>query len=253
MRDAFTSVALKGDNRSGKTIFLANTILNDMFPWWYRYFFPPRGLFLTGTQKPLTIDAWLKSQITTTEKDDPWANMMDLLGQRYDEQRVRLLLHKVFKNHLPQLLQPQPSIIVVDQAEELMKAFRGDFLVAFYNLAKKGRDTDLFRLVMVINTDNAENALKLTNGGNMFTVIEAPKVSRESVVERYDEKFAQIFDDCDSCIGVALDYQRSVAEGQTMNPKEYAAIRKEKYSRDNCLMVEISRDEFLKAGEHFQK
>eukprot|EP01038_Epipyxis_sp_PR26KG_P019890 gene19890-28159_t len=51
LREAFKSVALVGDNRSGKTIFLANTILNDMFPWWYRYVFPPRGLFLTGSQE----------------------------------------------------------------------------------------------------------------------------------------------------------------------------------------------------------
>jgi hypothetical protein len=51
LRDAFRSVALVGDNLSGKTIFLANFILNDMFPWWYSFVFPPRGLFLTGSQK----------------------------------------------------------------------------------------------------------------------------------------------------------------------------------------------------------
>ena len=48
LRDAYKSVALIGANRSGKTTFLSNSILNDMFPWWYRYVFPPRGLFLTN-------------------------------------------------------------------------------------------------------------------------------------------------------------------------------------------------------------
>ena len=47
---AHNSVALIGANRSGKTTFLSNDILNDMFPWWYRYVFPPRGFFLTGSE-----------------------------------------------------------------------------------------------------------------------------------------------------------------------------------------------------------
>ena len=42
LRDASKSVALVGENRSGKTIFLCDAILNSMFPWWYRYAFPPR-------------------------------------------------------------------------------------------------------------------------------------------------------------------------------------------------------------------
>merc|ERR1712224_447732 len=79
--DAFKSVALVGDNRSGKTIFLSNSILNAIFPWWYRYVFPPRGLFLTGSQESPNIKDWLKSQIATTEKENPWSAVMDLLSQ----------------------------------------------------------------------------------------------------------------------------------------------------------------------------
>lgn len=253
LRDAFKSVALVGDNRSGKTIFLCNAILNDMFPWWYRYVFPPRGLFLTGSQKSATIDAWLKNQIATTEKDDPWSAVADLLSQRRQEQRLRLLLHKTLKTRLPSFLKPQPAIIVVDQAEELLRAYRADFLVGFYNLAKKGRDNDLFRLVLVINTENAVKALELMNGGNMFDVITAPKVTRDAVVAEFGEDFAKIFDDCDSCIGVALDYVADKKRPKNMTAKEYAAEKKEKYVNDNCLTREISREEYARAGEHFQK
>jgi hypothetical protein len=184
LRDSSKSVAFVGDNRSGKTIFVCDTILNSMFPWWYRYVFPPRVLFLTGSQKPETVDAWLKNQIAATEKDDPWSAIADLLSKRRHEQRIRLLLHKCFKNSLPAYLKPQPAIIIVDQAEELLRAYRADFLVGFYNLVKEGRDKDLFRLVLVINSETAINALKLLNGGNMFSIIQAPKVSREAVVER---------------------------------------------------------------------
>ncbi len=250
LRDAFKSVALVGDNRSGKTIFLANSILNDLFPWWYRYVFPPRGLFLTGSQESPTIKDWLKSQISTTEKDNPWSAVADLLSQRRQEQRVRLFLVKVFKTKLPAFLLPQPAIIVVDQAEELLRAYRADFLVGFYNLAKEGRDDDLFRLVLVINTDNAVKALELMNGGNMFDVIEAPKVSREAIVSKFGEDFAKTFDECDGCIGVALDFLTDKKKPAGMSAKEYSALKKEKYTSDNCLTDEISRDEYNKAREH---
>lgn len=248
LHGAIKSVALVGDHRSGKTIFLSNTVLNVMFIWWYRYFFPPRGLFLTGSQNYATVEAWLKSQIVTTEKDVPWAAVMDLLVQRRDEQRMRQFLHMLFKTKLPAFLKPQPAIIVVDQAEELLRAYRADFLVGVYNLVKKGRDTDLFRLVLVINTENAVKALELMNGGNMFDVITAPKVSRDAVVEHYGEEFANVFDDCDCCIGVALDYLVDKKRPKDMTAKEYAAIKKEKYTSDNCLVVEVTREEYNKAG-----
>eukprot|EP01039_Chlorochromonas_danica_P005198 gene5198-5723_t len=252
LRGAFKSVALVGNHRSGKTIFLCNTVLNDMFPWWYRYFFPPRGLFLTGSQTAPTIDAWLKNQIASTEKDDPWSAVADLLSQRRREQRVRVFLHKLFKANLPNLLKPQPAIIVVDQAEELLRAHRAQFLVGFYNLVKEGRDDDLFRLVLVINTETAAKALKLMNGGNMFTIMQAPKVSREAVVAVYGESFAKVFDDCDSCIGVALDYTIDEERPKDMSAKEYAAMKKEQYVKDNCLAIEITREEYAKAGQHFE-
>ena len=250
LHTAFKSVALIGDNRSGKTIFLSHTVLNEMFPWWYRYLFPPRGLFLTGSQKSATVDAWLKNQIATTEKDDPWSAVADLLGQRRKEQRVRVFLHSLFKSKLYSFLRPQPAIIVVDQAEELLRSYRAEFLVGFYNLVKEARDDDLFRLVLVINTENAVKALELMNGGNMFDVITAPKVSREAVVEHYGDELAKIFDECDCCIGIALDYVADKKRPKDMTAREYAAAKKEKYVKDNCLAVEITREEYTKAGEH---
>ena len=247
---AFKSVALVGDNRSGKTIYLSHSILNVMFPWWYRYVFPPRGLFLIGSRHRTTIEDWLKQQLHTTGKDDPWSALADLLSKRRGEQRVRVFLSMVFKTSLPSLLKPQPAIIIVDQAEELLRAYRAHFLVGFYNLVKEARDDDLFRLVIVVNSPNAVKALQLMNGGNMFEIIEAPKVSREAVVSKYGEEFARIFDDCGGCIGVALDYQADDKVKENTSAIEYAATRKKIYTLDNCLTEEITREEYKKAGVH---
>lgn len=244
------SVALVGDNRSGKTVFLSNTIVN-MFPWWYRYIFPPRGFFLIGSQDSVTVRDWLTSQ--TTAKELPFASIMDLVDQRYDEQWIRVFLFSKFKTKLPVFLRPQPVIIVVDQAEELLRAYRADFLNAFYVLAKKGRDTNMLRLVLVINSENAVKALKLLNGGNMFTFLRAPKVSREAVVAEYGETFAKIFDDCDSCIGIALDYINDLERSEALSAKEFTAAKKEMYVQDNCLTKEITREEYAKVREHAQK
>lgn len=251
--NASKSVILKGDNRCGKTIFLCSAVLTDMFPWWYRYFFPPRGLFLTGSKGPATVDAWLKNQIATTEKEDPWSAVADLLNQRCKEQRIRMFLHTVFKTKLPAFLKPQPAIIVVDQAEELLRAFRAEFLVRIYDLVKEGRDDDLFRLVLIVNTENAVKALELMNGGNMFDVIEAPKVSREAVVKEHGENFAKIFDDCDCCIGVAFDYVADQKRPKDQTAKVYAMKTKEMYVSDSCLADAITKEEYMKAGERIKK
>eukprot|EP01035_Chromulina_nebulosa_P002619 gene2619-3561_t len=108
LRDAFKAVAVIGANRSGKTVFISNYILEDMFPWWFR-----------------------------TRFQQPWSAINDFLIKRRNEQRVRLFLQEVFNSKVPKFLEPQPAIIIVDQAEELLKAYRANFLVDFYNLAKE--------------------------------------------------------------------------------------------------------------------
>ena len=194
-----------------------------------------------------TIDEWLTNQIPKTGKEDPWSALDDFLSKRHSEQRLRLFLHEIFKTKLPKMLKPQPVIIVVDQAEELLRAHREKFLSRFYYLAKDARDTDLFRLVLVINSEHAVNALELINDANMFTYIETPKASREAVVKKYGEDFARIFDDCDGSIGIALDYAYDDIRNlgpKKMSAKEYTAIIKEQYTNQHNLLDEITREEY---------
>jgi hypothetical protein len=75
---------------------------------WYRYVFSARGLFLAGSQRFPTVTYWLKDQISTSEKNYPFASLADLLSQRRREQQcVRLFLHMSLKDSLPRLLSPQ--------------------------------------------------------------------------------------------------------------------------------------------------
>jgi hypothetical protein len=51
----------------------------------------------------------------------------------------------------------------VDQAEELMRAYGADFLVSIYNLVKGARDHKTVQLILVINSENAVKAMRLTS------------------------------------------------------------------------------------------
>lgn len=244
LRYAYKAVVMLGANRSGHTIYISNYILDDLFPWWNRFFFPPRGLFLKGNVRYPTVQDWLRSQIPNTGKGSPCFGLLDLLSRSRNEQRVRLFLHYVFKARLPRFLKPQPVVIIVDQAEVLLAAYRANFLLEFDDLFKCARDKDLVRLVLVVNTEKAVKALELVNDGCMFEIVRGPKVSREAVEAAHGEAVAKIFDDCDGCIGVAMDYLRDTNRRRDMTAREYA----ERFNRNYLTLVdEITRDEYHKA------
>lgn len=123
-----------------------------------------------GSRNEATIADWLKVQISA-QKDNPLASLNDILYQRRSEQRIRVFLEDTYGPILPKVLRPQPSVIIVDQAEELLRAYRAEFLLFFYNLVKGCLDNNLYKLVLVVNSENSINALKLLNGGNMFDVM----------------------------------------------------------------------------------
>jgi hypothetical protein len=87
----------------------------------------------------------------------------DLILKRFEDQRIRVFLHTLLKDKLPAFLKPQPTIIIVDQAEELMRAYGADFLVSIYNLVKGARDHKTVQLILVINSENAVKAMRLTS------------------------------------------------------------------------------------------
>lgn len=144
---------------------------------------------------------------------------------------------------------------MVDQAEELLRAYGADFLVGVYNLVKGARDHKTVQLILVINSENAVKSLKLMNGGNVFDIIYAPKVTRNAVVKEYGEEFAKIFDACDSCLGVALDYVRDKVNNPEIIPsaKDYATMSRNAYTQGHCLLSEITREAYEEARDHKKK
>ena len=182
---ADTSIAIVGANRSGISVFVSHNILYDMFPFWHRLFCPPRGLFLGGSYSHDTIKNWLKSELQTagTARDEyPMRSINELILQRYTEQPIRNFLKKVFKDKLPRVFQPQPTIIIVDDAETLLTRYRCEFLSTFSELVRHAHDRNGLRLVFLVNSKNAVESLKVMHGERWFEIIHLPMVSKNACI-----------------------------------------------------------------------
>lgn len=129
-----------------------------------------------------------------------------------------------------------------------MRRYGGEFLTAFYPLFKQARDDiNVFKLVLIVNSENAIESLKLMNGGDMVEPLQVPKVAREAVVNEFGEDFGTIFDQCNHCIGIALDYAKEKRRSTTsLTDSEYYQKRKESYAASCNLIAPISRAEHTK-------
>ena len=148
------SIAVVGSNRSGTSVFVSHNILYGMFPFWHRLFCPPRGLFLRGFYGHGTVKDWLKGelQVAGVARDEyPMRSINEFILQRYTEQPIRNFHKKVFEDRLPRVLQPQPTIIIVDDAEILLRRFRCDFLLTFSELVRHALDSGSLRLVFLVS------------------------------------------------------------------------------------------------------
>ena len=242
--DAMKSVVLIGDQGVGKTAYLSNYIVNDMFPWWHRMLFPARGLFLSKSSHLVkSAEKWLSSEI----KDIfcPWESLTTHLHDKYHKQSFRIFLYRSFASRLPNVLRPQPTIIVFDNAEELLSTYRCQFMKSVEILMKES-DVDTYRLVFIVSSENAVKALQLMYDYERVDVIQAPKVMRESVVDVYGEDFAKVFDACDENIGIALSYEYEYGDKavKPMTGQAYTEQMKDNVRKMHVLTKEITREEY---------
>lgn len=253
LRNADRAIALVGDNRSGLSLSIVHAVVN-MFPFSRRLMFPPRWIYLDGSTRAATMAKWLAVHIGRDEKRDPFPRLRHFISDQYNEQRLRIFLHQIFKYRLPRFAKPQPTVMVVDHAEELLRRHRTDFVSCFDELVRLAEDTDLLRLVFVINSMNAVKALQLMYRGDMIDIIKLPKLSRKAVVAKYGESFGNIFDDCDGNIGMALDYVDCCKQTHDMmSAKDYSAQMKHWYTQHKGLVVEITREEYNRSREQFRR
>jgi hypothetical protein len=61
--------------------------------------------------------------------------------------------------------------------------------------------------------------------------------------------FAKVFDQCNSNIGISLEYKEDKKRSEEMTPNEYASMIKKIHIEQHCLEKEITLDEYHKAGK----
>ena len=248
------TIILKGDRRIGTTKYLSHYIINTIYPYYSRFFIPPLGLYLTGNYNSHTINNWLKSQLpymeTITKDTNYFILLEDLLIQQYNKQKFKILLLQLFikfNKKLPYILQPKPTIIVIDNAEMLLFSYRAEFLVYFSSLIQLSNNSNIVKIIFIVNSNNAIKALNLIYGKHMYDIIYTPKVDINAIKTQYNQEFVQIFADCNSNIGISDDYISDTNKKKNITVQEYSNIQHNIYSNSCCLTKEITLEELNKA------
>lgn len=245
------AVILKGPRLAGKTTLLSHAIKYDWYPWWRRWLSPPRGLFLEGNQSSPTADEWFRSQMDCKANRSPIDTLIDALQARESQQRLRNLLFDHFPP-LPRVLQPQPSLLIIDQTEELLSAYRAEFLVAITPLVDLcTQRPGVLQLVFVVHSDEAVQSLKAPDGGTMFRVIEAPRAERSDVRAVMGEEFALAFDQLDRSIGITVEYIQCRAKGEKITPAAFLQrLNSDFHDSARRLKTPVTKDEITYFMRH---
>jgi hypothetical protein len=197
-------VVVEAPQRCGKTVALSHELFGTHYPWWSRMFFPPRGFFLTGDVGHESARYWAKNQIAT-EKNDPFAAVNDLVKDRFDEQRIRRFLVTHFP--VPSFLAPQPSHIIIDQAEELLQAHREEFLAAMQPLLKVCRDTpNALQVTLITSTPAGTASFRALNGGAMCREVSCPLPATDDVRSILGSETASVYEKFSRRIGHAIGF-----------------------------------------------
>jgi hypothetical protein len=210
------AIILRGKLRSGKTTFLAHHLLRDRSPWYFRIFSPPYGLYLQGRLGAVNANSWLKEQLSTTENVSGLTVIRDVIDLRADTQPIRTFFHLNFPGRLPDILRPQPTFIVIDQAEGLIRTLGAPFLVELFELVKRARDEPhALQLIFVVTSDLAVQSLEALNGGVLFTVVDVPQPEVGEVERLLGKPTAAVYKEMGGSLGVAMDYVTTQPAGQT--------------------------------------
>jgi hypothetical protein len=248
------AVIITGPHRSGKSVFISHSILNNIFPWWSRTLFPPFGFFLQGNSESPNAREWLKTQVSHTAAENPLGAILDHVTKRHTQQRVRILLNRLFPNSLPRFLRPQPSYIIIDQAEELIASYRAKFLNMVYPLVKYARDSpQALQLLFVVNSNAGALSLEALNGGTLFTRLPCPAPTKEEVRAKMSDEFSSVFEALGCQVGTAEDYLKAVPPDQrhSLPPTQwFASVQDRSYRRRNIVAESVSQAELDKAALH---
>lgn len=212
------AVILTGPHRSGKSVYLAHAIMKQAYPWWRRFIFPPKGFFLQGDQSAPSAREWFSIELNSGGKEDPIKSIVQIMLDFSEKQRVRRFLFDVLPFQLPRFLRKQPTLIIIDQAEELINHHRADFINIVFPLVKLCKGSpDVVQLVFVVNSPEAVASLEALNGGNLFDVVECPKPNVDRIAATYGEDFLVAHKEMDECIGITQDYFRTRQPNETPN------------------------------------
>ena len=237
------SIIIYGPHRSGKSVYISHSILHNIYPFWFRLLFPPIGFFLVGDQRFKTTVDWLKTQISSNDKEDPIAALMDLIKQRASDQVITRFISTIFPS-CHRIFQPQPCVVIIDQAEELIRHHRADFMNTIFPLVKLCKDSpNALQLIIVVNSSNAVASLESLNGVNLFEIIQCPRPLSSVVANYKSSEYCSNFEKLDRCVGITNDYMSKKRVDNLDTPEEYLLRRIASYIQGNGVKNIVTKRE----------
>lgn len=242
--NAEKSVILIGPPQSGKSVFLAHTILKETYPWWSRLIFPPQGFLLQGNQSAPSARDWFDQELNFAGEGHAMTSMTNAIINFSAKQRVRSFLFHKFYGQLHPIFCPQPTLVIIDQVEELIKHHRSDFVNIVFPLVKlcKGSPNAL-QLIFVVNSAEAVASLEKLHGDYLFDVIECPKPDADMTVLLFGEKYLTPFNEMDGCIGIVQAYFNTGLPNES--PKEFMKRYLKSYNRVHGVDQAVTTTELL--------
>jgi hypothetical protein len=238
---------LQGEYRAGKTASIADTILTQWYPWWFQTICPPRGYFFRGNTAHATARDWLASQVSEDEKGNPISALEAMVNARHSQQWIRGLLVRSFPTYkLPSLLRPQPSLLIIDECEELIAKYRTDFLCLLEVFAKTSRDSPgTLQVIVITKTDAGTASLNAMNGGSLWTVEKCPTPTPESIEQVFGAADAKhIFRKLGGRVGLLHDFLRE-RHSNDEEPEQFLKRKDEGYIK---VTKPVSEQEFHAAS-----
>jgi hypothetical protein len=155
---------------------------------------------------------------------------------------------QTFGRSLPRILKPQPTLIVIDEAEDLIAKHRAAFVGKLEPWVKQALDRPLtLQLVLVTKTDAGTESLEALNGGTLFHQVLCPRPSDNAVVRHFGKYFADpsdMYKRFESRIAVLADY---AALARRPSPEDYLGQVSGRFQREK-VKVAVSRDELTRWG-----
>ena len=161
------------------------------------------------------------------------------MTDRINEQPVRVFLLGCFQKSPPFWFRPQPSIIIIDHTEALLKKYRAEFLDEIYDLCLICQANPAkLQFFFILDSIEGVCSLKALNGGDLFTEIANPEPKDDG--SKYHENLTKMHGN----FRITNSYLERSAD-EKGNPEDFYKTKMETYRELHNIMKAVTTKKII--------